>query len=327
MLLGRLRIRAKLALLVIIPLLAVGALTIPVVLERVALADRAGDTALSVRVASQVGSLAQDLQRERLLAVGFLVGAVDRNRLVLQMSAVTDRITDVRFDLADELPAEVDDAIDGVKALADLRVAVLGRVGVDDPGDDRLRHGDQPADRIVAAGRRRRRGHRRGPPGRRAGRAAARRRGEQRRRGVPRAAGRRAIGRAGRPVHHPAGGALRRGRAVHARWRRPTQISLYQLVAEAFTERLGTGFVADPLRQIAAFPVAALFPSLESFIALGNFVEKRIVADVTAAVGARERRALITAYSVVGGAIVDPAARDHAGRVGRAGRRPAADAG
>jgi len=128
-LLGRLRIRAKLALLVMIPLLAVGALTVPVVLERVGLAGRAGDAAVSVRVASQVGSLAQDLQRERLLAAGFLVGAVDRSRLVLQMSAVSDRITDVRFDLGDDLPAEVSDAIDAVKSLADLRVAVLDGSG------------------------------------------------------------------------------------------------------------------------------------------------------------------------------------------------------
>ena len=80
MLLGRLRIRGKLALLVVIPLLSMVGLAVPVVLDRVAAAQRAGDTADRVRLASRVGSLVQDLQQERILSVGFLLGRVDPER-------------------------------------------------------------------------------------------------------------------------------------------------------------------------------------------------------------------------------------------------------
>ncbi|MBQ1070572.1 hypothetical protein, partial [Micromonospora sp. D75] len=76
MLLARLRIRGKLALLVIIPLLSMVGLAVPVVIDRVAAAQRAADTAETVRIASRVGSLVQDLQQERLLSVGLLLGRV-----------------------------------------------------------------------------------------------------------------------------------------------------------------------------------------------------------------------------------------------------------
>ena len=302
MLLGRLRIRAKLTLLVMIPLVAVAALTIPVVVGRIQSASRAGDTARSVRVASQVGSLSQDLQRERLLAVGYLVGAVERNRLVLQMSAVTDRITDVRFELGDELPDEVNDAIDGVKKLADLRLAVLANTAptttVTDGYDeviDELINSLRLVDGVDASS----------DEGRQIVALDALLRADE--------ANSEGAAFLLLLAHEPSAVMAARfnteqdllGEALErfTSFATPTQISLYQLVAQAFTDRLGTGFTADPLKEIAAFPVASLFPSLESFIALGNFVEKRIVADVTAAVGARENRALVTAYSVGGGAL------------------------
>ncbi|GIJ58138.1 sensor histidine kinase [Virgisporangium aurantiacum] len=302
MLLGRLRIRAKLTLLVMIPLVAVAALTIPVVVGRIQSASRASDTARSVRVASQVGSLGQDLQRERLLAVGFLIGAVDRNRLVLQMSAVTDRITDVRFELGDELPDEVDDAIDGVKKLADLRLAVLANTAptstVTDGYDeviDELINSLRLVDGVDASS----------DEGRQIVALDALLRADE--------ANSEGAAFLLLLAHEPSAVLAARfnteqdllGESLErfTSFATPTQISLYQLVAQAFTDRLGTGFTADPLKEIAAFPVASLFPSLESFIALGNFVEKRIVADVTAAVGARQNRALVTAYGVGGGAL------------------------
>ena len=122
MLLGRLRIRGKLALLVIIPLLSMIGLAVPVVLDRVAAAQRAGGIAATVRVASRIGSLVQDLQQERLLSVGLLLGRVTRTELIQQSTGVDDRVADLR---AGRLPDRVAAALDGVRKLADLRTAVL----------------------------------------------------------------------------------------------------------------------------------------------------------------------------------------------------------
>ena len=74
--LSRLRIRGKLAVLLIAPLIAVVLLTVIVVVDRVGQAGRAADTARTARVAGDVGALIQDLQQERLMAVGYLVQAV-----------------------------------------------------------------------------------------------------------------------------------------------------------------------------------------------------------------------------------------------------------
>jgi signal transduction histidine kinase len=302
-LLGRLRIRAKLALLVMIPLVALAALAVPVVLERVQSASRAGDTARSVRVASEIGSLAQDLQRERLLAVGFLVGAVDRNRLVLQMSAVTDRITDVRSELGDELPPEVSDAINGVKTLADLRQSVLANTA---PTATVTENYDEVIDALLASARLLDGIDASTDEGRQIVALDALLRADE-------------ANSEGAAIlmllaHDPDAVTAARFNTEmtllseeidrFTSFATPTQIALYQLVTQAFVDRLGADFVSDPLKQITRFPVATLFPSLDSFIALGNFVEKRIVADVTSAVGARQNRALVTAYSVVGGALV-----------------------
>ena len=78
MLLGRLRIRGKLTLLVTVPLLCMLGLTLPVVWERTGVAQRAGDIDQTVQLASRVGTLLQHMQRERMLAIGFLLGQVER---------------------------------------------------------------------------------------------------------------------------------------------------------------------------------------------------------------------------------------------------------
>jgi signal transduction histidine kinase len=303
-LLGRLRIRAKLALLVMIPLIAVGALTVPVVLDRIESASRASDTATSVRVASQVGSLSQDLQRERLLAVGFLLGAVDRSRLVLQMSAVTDRVTDVRFELGDDLPDEVGDAIDDIRALADLRQAVLGKTAPTSTVTERY---NTVIDELISSLRLVDGIDTTTDEGRQVVALDALLRADE----ANSEAAAFLLLLADEPTAVAAARFNTEQTLVSEELERftsfatPTQVSLYGLVEQAFTDRMGAGFTADPLKEIARFPdAAALFPSLESFIALGNFVEKRIVADVTAAVGARQNRALFTAYSVIGGALL-----------------------
>lgn len=49
-----------------------------------------------MRLASRVGSLVQDLQQERILSVGFLLGRVERAELVRKTADVDDRVADLR---------------------------------------------------------------------------------------------------------------------------------------------------------------------------------------------------------------------------------------
>jgi signal transduction histidine kinase len=89
-LLGRLRIRGRLALLILVPLLAA---LVPTVVAAVGIgqqAARAASTANRVREASQVAKLVRALQLERLAAVGVLVGQVDHRELVLAEANTQD---------------------------------------------------------------------------------------------------------------------------------------------------------------------------------------------------------------------------------------------
>ena len=66
------------------------------------------------------------------MAVGYLVQAVGRSRLLLQTAAVTDRVTNLRLDYAGDLSPEVADAIDDVQSLAGLRASLVsGSADVD----------------------------------------------------------------------------------------------------------------------------------------------------------------------------------------------------
>src|ERR687885_2991317 len=66
------RITGKLALLVLVPLLGVVALSVPIVVNRIDVARKAQRTADAVELATRVGSAVQQLQEERLLSTGYL---------------------------------------------------------------------------------------------------------------------------------------------------------------------------------------------------------------------------------------------------------------
>ena len=59
------------------------------------------------------------------MAVGYLVQVVGRSRLLLQTAAVTDRVTNLRLDYAGDLSPEVAEAIDDVQSLAGLRASLV----------------------------------------------------------------------------------------------------------------------------------------------------------------------------------------------------------
>ncbi|MEU4478273.1 ATP-binding protein [Micromonospora sp. NPDC023966] len=301
MLLGRLRIRGRLALLVIIPLLSMVGLAVPVVLDRVSAAQRAADTADTVRVASRIGSLVQDLQQERLLSVGSLLGRVTRSELIQKSATVDDRVADLR---AESLPAPVRAALDGVRALADLRIAVLAGKATPDEIMTAFRAVDMA---LIEALRLPFRVDVGTSAGRQVLALDALLRADEglgacatlivlvKATSDPKVAGSYIACMAALQVDN------QRFRALIT----PEQYRLAMLDDAAVAARTSPTFlvdsVQDPVAAIAAVPLDALFPSVRSMITLGQFVEKKIVADVIAETRSEQGDALAAAW-VVGSA-------------------------
>jgi len=302
-LLGRLRIRGKLALLVTIPLLAVVVLTVPVVLTSVDQARRAADTADAVRVAGQVGALVQDLQQERLLSVGFLARMVDPNRWQAQVATVTTHAADVKAGLGADPDPGVVKAIDAIQGLSAVRRALpQGAAGPDKlmPAYagvikgliDALRLEDG-VDVKTSEGRQV------------VGLDASLRTEED----ISVAAVDLMVAvlakdpRALAPY-------LADVAVVKAQANRLTtfatqeQAHLYSQVQNEANARLGKDFAgttdSDPLATFAKLTPQLVFPALESLIGIGRVVDQRIIKDVTTETTERKNRALVTAF-VVGG--------------------------
>ncbi|WP_107079863.1 ATP-binding protein, partial [Micromonospora sp. MH33] len=301
MLLGRLRIRGRLALLVIIPLLSMVGLAVPVVLDRVAAAQRAADTADTVRVASRIGSLVQDLQQERLLSVGSRLGRVTRTELIQKSATVDDRVADLR---AESLPAPVRAALDGVHTLADLRTAVLAGKATPDEIMTAFRAVDMA---LIEALRLPFQVDTGTSAGRQVLALDALLRADEglsacatlivlvKATGDPKVAG----------SYIACMAALQVDNQRFRQLITPEQYRLAMLDDAAVAARTSPTFlvdsVKDPVAAIAAVPLDALFPSVRSMITLGQFVEKKIVADVIAETRNEQRDALAAAW-LVGGA-------------------------
>ncbi|HWS36705.1 MAG TPA: nitrate- and nitrite sensing domain-containing protein [Actinoplanes sp.] len=307
MFLGSLRIRGKLTLLVVLPLLMMVGLVLPVLQGLIADAGKATDIDAVATMTGRVGPLIEDLQRERLLSVGYLVGVVAEDELQLQSATVTDRIRDVQRELGDALPAGMRDRIDQAGNLGTLRdrvrsreatpyqvldayaplvdgmIEALGLVAQADPGTEvgrqlialdallRLNESNTNSVALLAI-----------MAGGTIGPGAGRYRDE----GV----------RFGTYLTRFTGFATRQ------------QSDLFTLVSEAFYKRVGgTGFDARfraaPAATMAALPKAELFPSLRSFSALGGFATKRLVDDVATLATEQRQRQLAFAY-VIGALVV-----------------------
>ncbi|WP_406078113.1 nitrate- and nitrite sensing domain-containing protein [Micromonospora sp. NBC_00858] len=304
MLLGRLRIRGKLALLVLIPLLSMVGLAVPVVLDRVAAAQRADDIAERVRLASRVGSLVQDLQQERILSVGFLLGRVERAELVRKTADVDDRVADLRAGGSDALTDRVDHALYGVSSLIDLRTAVLARSA----SPIQVMDAFGPVNRGMIDSLRL-------PfsvdtdtqPGRQVLALDGLLRADE---GLGACATLIVLVKATDSPQASAGyvACMAALQVDSQRFRSlitPEQLEVARLNDVAVAARTSPDFLVtsarDPADAIRDVPLDALFPSVRSMIRLGQFVEKKLVADVLAEVTAEQRRALTAAY-LVGGA-------------------------
>ncbi|MGK5743121.1 sensor histidine kinase [Micromonospora sp. URMC 103] len=303
MLLARLRIRGKLALLVVVPLISMVGLAIPVVADRVAVAQRAGDIADRVRLASRIGTLVQDLQQERVLSIGLLLGRVQRAELVRKAATVDDRVADLRAERGDSLPPEVDDALAGVRALTDLRAAVLARTATPNqvldaygPVDvaliDSLRLAfdvdtDTAAGRQVLA-------------------LDALLRADE---GLGRCATLIVLVKAtdDQAVRNAFVACMAALRVDSVRFRAlitPEQRKLSELNDAAVAARTSADFLTtsavNPAGAVRNVSLDALFPSARSMVTLGQFIEKKVVADVLAEATGEQRRALTAAYLVAG---------------------------
>ncbi|HEV2089079.1 MAG TPA: nitrate- and nitrite sensing domain-containing protein, partial [Cryptosporangiaceae bacterium] len=96
MILSRLLVRERLALLVALPLAALLVMTTPFVADQVTQARAATDTAAQVQASRAASRLVQELQRERLLSIAYLVGSGERSALAVQAGVVSDRLDAAR---------------------------------------------------------------------------------------------------------------------------------------------------------------------------------------------------------------------------------------
>ncbi|MBQ1072319.1 nitrate- and nitrite sensing domain-containing protein [Micromonospora sp. C31] len=303
MLLARLRIRGKLALLVVIPLLSIVGLAVPAVLDRVAAAQRAGDIAERVRVASRIGTLVQDLQQERVLSVGLLLGRVTRTELVQRTASVDDRVADLRATRGDRLQPRVAEALSRVRGLTDLRAAVLA--GTATPDQIMAAYGPVNAALIESL---------RLPFGVDTETAAGRQvlaldgllRADE---GLAACATLIVLVKAtGEPrVSASFVACMAALRVDNQRFRSlitPEQFALARLNDAAVAARTNATFlttsVLDPAGATRDIPLDALFPAVRSMITFGQFIEKKLVADVIAEVTRQQRRALTEAHLVGG---------------------------
>lgn len=300
MLLGRLRIRGKLALLLIAPLLGIFTLAVPVVGERIGQAADADATAVTVDLAGRVGSLVQDLQQERMLSVGYLLNVVDRNRLVLQSAQVTDDVADLRAD--GDLPHDIEVALDALPALTAVRATVLDRKAKPDAVMTAF---SAEVTRVINSLQLRAKGDARTAAGQQVMALDALLRADE---GVSVVAAQIVMIAALRDpatlsLYPPTMATLWQDVERFRYYATPEQSGLYDLVQKGADDRSTQGdfltqFAADPFGTLANITLPQLFPAAESLVTLGRFVEKRIIADVKAEVADQQSRALTEAYGV-----------------------------
>ena len=309
MFLARLRIRGRLAVLIAIPLLAVAGLSIAIAVGQVGRADAAAATVRSVNTASQVGGFVAELQRERLVSVGYLIGVerVTASDVSLQNTEVDDRLADLKSSLGDRAPAGLRAAIDATTNLNPLRESVAQ--GQASPADvlaeynktivgiiDALHLADG-VDTSTTAGRE-------------VLALDALLRIDE----LNTLAATQLLAAAHDPTQTAIVSYASTQQTVKSligrfnSYASPTQIELYGLVNDAYAERTGPGFATDfnsePKLTVSMMSTSALYPQFTSYVALGRFVETKIAADVTGAVSSQQRGDLTLAYVTIGIAVL-----------------------
>ncbi len=307
MLFGKFRITGKLALLVLVPLLGVVALSVPIVLNRVAVAREAQRTADAVELATRVGSAVQQLQEERLLSTGYMLNLVQAPDLIDQSAKARDSVAALTR-LDQPLSAQMASAIANAARLDDTRTQVLNHVqrrpdllvaefaGVITPIIDALdlRH---KADLTTAVGRQV------------FALDQALRTDDQ----ISQAS---AYLTAAAVTQSTAFVGLFYSILVKLQsdivggqiYFTPAQYKLYLGAQEAVTSRVGPDFLTraavDPAAAVRLLDTKSIFTSLQSVNVLGGFTEKRIASDVNRATTASRDDALRIAVLVGASALL-----------------------
>ncbi|GGL05506.1 sensor histidine kinase [Mangrovihabitans endophyticus] len=306
MLFGKFRILGKLALLVLVPLLGVVALSVPIVVNRIQAAQDAQDVSDTVRLATRVGSAVQELQEERLLSVGYLFGLIQQPELVVQSAKAQDAISNLTVGdqpLSEGLRRAIADAA----KLNNTRQSVLNRsirpdlivsdfTAIITPIIKQIGLAGG-ADLTTAVGRQ----------------VYALEQALLSDDMISQASGYLT----GAVVTKQAGFVgLFSATLVQLQliigngepYFTDTQYKLYLGAQEAFAARVGDRFLSqaavDPDAAVKLLNVTTLFPSLRSVIVLGGFVEKRVAADVNRAVTDNRNSALRTATLIGGGSLL-----------------------
>jgi signal transduction histidine kinase len=302
---GRLRILGKLALLVLIPLLGVVALTVPIVVNRIDAAREAQDTADLVDLASRVGSAVQELQEERLLSIGYTLGLIQAPELVTQSAKAQERLaTLTRLD--EPLSTGLSRAVANAARLNNTRTQVLNRTARPDLVVSQFTEVITP---IIDALDLRGRADLTTEVGRQIfALDQALRTDDQ----ISQASGYLTTAAITKNtafigLFYSVLVKLQADINAGEQFFTPSQYKLYLAAQEAVTTRIGSQFLTqaatDPTGAVKLLNTTTIFPALRSVNVLGGFVQKRIAADVDAAVTTNRDDALRTAL-VVGGASV-----------------------
>ncbi|HET6532223.1 MAG TPA: ATP-binding protein [Actinoplanes sp.] len=301
MLFGKFRIQGKLALLMLIPLIGVVALSVPIIVNRIDTARDAQRTSDTVDLAKQVGSAVQELQEERLLSIGYMLNLVPAPELVTQSAKAQDRLAQLtRLDVSDQMRQ----AIANATRLRNTRTQVLDRSARPDLVIADFTNVVQP---IVDALDLRRSADLTTSVGRQVFALDQALRSDDQISQASAYLTTAAI--TERPefigLFYSILVKLQADIVNGQTFFTPEQYRLYLATQEAVSARVGTQFLTqaavDPTSAVQLINKETIFPSLRSVNVLGGFVEKRIAADVDAATTQSRDDALRTAL-LVGGA-------------------------
>ena len=306
MLFGKFRILGKLALLVLVPLLGVVALSVPIIVTRISDAQDAQRVSDTVQLATRVSTAVQELQEERLLASGFLFGLIQEPELVVQSARAVDAV------------ARVDDG--GQPLSKNLRRALRNASKLDNTRQNVLNHAIRPdvlvteftaaitpiisglglstqADLTTGVGRQLFALEQALRSDDMISQASAY---------LTDATLTRDAGFVG--LFYQTLLQLQQVIANAEPFFTDAQYKLYLGAQDAFSSRVGPDFLVqaatDPATAIRTLNIRTLFPSLRSVLVLGGFVEKRVAADVDAIVTKNRDTALRDAFLIGGGSLI-----------------------
>jgi signal transduction histidine kinase len=303
---GKFRILGKLALLVLVPLLGVVALSVPIIITRINDAQDAQKTSDTVQLATRVSTAVQELQEERLLSIGFTFGLIQQPELVVQSAKATDAVARID-DGGQPLSKELRRAIRGASRLDNTRQNVINRAirpdvlvteftGVITPLINDLALSSR-ADLTTSVGRQ----------------IFAL---EQSLRSDDLISQASAYLTVATITKNAGFVGLFYSTLVQLQqlilnaqsFFTDSQYKLYLGAQDAFSARVGPDFLTlaatDPNTAVQTLNIRTLFPSLQSVLVLGGFVEKRVAADVDTIATSNRDSALRDAFLIGGGSLI-----------------------